>query len=211
MLRPSASLMDSMHFESSLLKLPAELRARVYEYVLGSDDHGGYMFMSKRTPELIYWQPNRLALLQTCRQVCKEAIWIFYDTNRLCFNNIHDLYHFASRTSSERVGAIRDIVVRKDDCAYNRENDAEGVDYWSALLRLPRLKYLRIEVSKQWALIFAIEPHHYICRAIKRLRGLSRLEIMEVSKTGKIARSPESEIIEQKWNAVVIKPVLTSS
>lgn len=79
---------DGPNSDSALLSLPAELRNRIYEYVLVVQNSKLKVDM-QRQPS--FWRGTDshsvLALLQTCRQIHKEARGIFYYENTLCLTS----------------------------------------------------------------------------------------------------------------------------
>lgn len=91
----SCNSMDRNARASPLLRLPAELRNRVYEYVLYK---GTYWFnreratTSKRPIEIVPRIANRLSLLRVCRQTYAETALLPFSLNTFCVRarTVHD-------------------------------------------------------------------------------------------------------------------------
>lgn len=101
-----------------LLKLPPELRNRIYEYAL----------TVQRDTVRLEFDPQRgeqgvLSLLQTCRQIHQEARSAFYYSNHLhiahwrlhdeggAIKSYHNLQCFVDATSKPRLQAIRHLTL----------------------------------------------------------------------------------------------------
>ena len=101
---------------SPLFKLPPELRNNIYEFAVDQSDKYGYCTVTKQTgiPEP--------ALLSTCKAIRKEAIGIFYATNKFkldihAFDTaVYDLFARKDKTLSSyvcRVGIVRMVPDRQ--------------------------------------------------------------------------------------------------
>jgi hypothetical protein len=108
---------------SPLLKLPAELRAEIYKYVL-QKAHGIYKFsypffkvthhpldilLSCPTLEWAHEIPNSFALLYTCRQLHHETRLLPFSHNSFNFS-VHRACELLARLTSKQISAIKAIT-----------------------------------------------------------------------------------------------------
>jgi hypothetical protein len=102
---PAASRLFAENAQSHLLKLPPELRNRIYESALTADS-------SSRNREL--HTPHRPALLQVCRQLRDETRLFYFSLNRfhiiVTVNNTKEVRRWAAAITDEELRSIPSLT-----------------------------------------------------------------------------------------------------
>ncbi|KAK5121224.1 hypothetical protein LTR85_005390 [Meristemomyces frigidus] len=91
-----------------LLNLPPEIRNRICGYVLVDE---GIVTLKQREVGQAYATANRLAILQSCRQVLGEAEALFYLENHLGFESAAHFFDFMTIAAPERTSMMRTLTV----------------------------------------------------------------------------------------------------
>ena len=119
-----------------LLTLPAEIRIRIYDYVLYVPTADGKLTLVKRRQRVSDNEPySVLAILQTCRQIRNEAEAVFYHINHLRFKDLSQIFAPKSRTcylGLPRRAAIRTLTVGIGNCFFNGPI-VGGIEWFSSL------------------------------------------------------------------------------
>jgi hypothetical protein len=107
--------------ESPLLRLPAELRNRIYDLVLYEGDYNFashfYIKDDQDQDDFLNFEgfkvdpkvPNRLGLIRTCRQLYAETVLLPFSLNTFVFRTHAMQYFFDSKTTMAQSRAIRAI------------------------------------------------------------------------------------------------------
>jgi hypothetical protein len=96
------------------LRLPAELRSKIYQYALGGhdlrqpwefSDQGHWRIRSSRaTIAQFTWKPNLLGLLSVCRQIYAECKRIPFSSN---------IFHFRPCLTSNHIQVVRGALNKR--------------------------------------------------------------------------------------------------
>ncbi|OBT68026.1 hypothetical protein VE03_01475 [Pseudogymnoascus sp. 23342-1-I1] len=160
-----------------LLRLPIELRRRIYDEVLGhrkvhllfefaprkDDRFRGIWFDRCKDGGVIKGNagpPNGMmgklkldfAILPTCRQMYSEAIDILYSTTTFDFGTRQLLYEFPSLVLPQRFALISAIEMSWEFIGLglspiNTEQTQLCQDMWAMLAAMPNLRHLKIAVA----------------------------------------------------------------
>ena len=122
------------------LSLPSEIREHIYVCVLTVNVESAEPWITPLNQEL---RPmpgivSCLAILATCRQILREAFYVYYRMNTFNFNHPDHLYDFLRAIGSVRANEIRSIR-----CSFRlaaRENTAARY-ILSRLMRLEKLAF----------------------------------------------------------------------
>ena len=175
---------------SPLLTLPGEIRNLIYELVLtdrvpsvfnyelryGPKEYAdgsvspNYEFQGPprhlNRPPCV---PTRLAILQTCRQIYKEASHIYYASHTFEFRYMEDLRLFLKEIGKRRRREITSLGIHAVDV-----RDVRGAGVMTLLKQCVKLRYLHWE----WTISDSYNSVHITgLKAFGELRGLERVEI----------------------------------
>ena len=129
-----------------LLRLPAELRNRIYEYALAPT--GTICLSTSKSKRFATSPVVAPALLATCKQINEEATGVLYSENSICISvDAHDTCWptiSESRLPQRILEKLQHICIILDCTAYFRAS-YEDVD-WCAFTALTSLRTLRIAV-----------------------------------------------------------------
>ena len=138
--------------ESPLLRLPAEIRNRIYEYALGLGRtfrmdirrNANLVGVDKKSKE-----KNCLSLLRACRQIYAEAVLIPFRVNTFVFHGQHIFDEWTSTVLPIRREAVASIELRTTSrrimmWTHNRTSDY-ALFPWS---KFPGLKKIHIHVLR---------------------------------------------------------------
>lgn len=139
---------DNPNSDSALLSLPAELRNRIYEYALTVESLDGEVSIRKRAPAESS-RPSALALLQTCRQIYREARGVFYHENALHLRHC-DLPSFVTSLSLARQVHIRSLRLNAEPASIGSSHRYSPA-WLESLLLLPGLRRLRLDFTNSSA------------------------------------------------------------
>lgn len=92
--------------ESPLLRLPAEIRNKVYAYVLSGEK--SVLYTSRGVSK--QWAMC-LAVTSVCRQMHFEAHLLPFKLNRFCFNSREHYRDFVTKTSSKQRSVVTSIKI----------------------------------------------------------------------------------------------------
>ena len=127
------------------LSLPSEIRERIYGYVLtvNVDSSEPWITPLNRDLQTMPGIVSCLAILATCRQILREAFYIYYKVNAFNFNHPDHLHDFLRAIGSVRANEIRSIR-----CSFRlatSENSAARYD----LSKLTRLEMLAFQFDAE--------------------------------------------------------------
>lgn len=144
------------------LDLPPELRNRIYGYIFtahSQGDHGVWALIStrrrldeightfyRRHYELSADEEDRsvLAILQTCRQINKEARSMPFNINQIRFENAEELARVVAQMDCDQLAAVRSVEIQFKG-SDSSETHSECEDWrWGMLKCIPNLQYLRL-------------------------------------------------------------------
>lgn len=104
--------------ESPLLRLPVEIRNKIYTYVFRNDVHCFHIplhgfLLSPARPRLVLKKPAsaQLALLSVCRKVYRDAALLPFSLNLFVFDEVTDLGFLRSRFTAAQRQAIARICL----------------------------------------------------------------------------------------------------
>jgi hypothetical protein len=113
--------------EPPLLRLPPELRNKIYDYVFGSlkmslggssEDHGIWYTFSQPIDAGRFVSMSRIRptapLMLSCRQIYTEAELLPFRLNQIELFNQHAFFHATGRLTDRQRNAIRTIRTRGD-------------------------------------------------------------------------------------------------
>lgn len=177
---------------SSLLALPGEIRNLIYETVLTDPVRSVFDYELKYGPKV--WgdgsvsenyeiqgpprhlhrpssTPLRLAILQTCRQIYREAYHIYYACHTFEFRYTEDLRLFLKEVGKRRRREITSLGIDISDMS-----DMRRPAVVSLLGECVKLRHLQLVCGS--SLPQYPDSRHILClRALGGLRGLERVEI----------------------------------
>jgi len=134
---------------SRFLRLPRELRDKIYKHALIADQ--AFLWPAESYTRTHHFSPN---LLSTCRQVYDEAAPIIYKLNRFTFSHPSDCNVFRRIMDNRHCHHITSVAFRVRD----KERDVrlwtsyfESVDPIRSLTTdLPHLRYLVVFLRQSW-------------------------------------------------------------
>lgn len=147
----------------SLLSVPAEIRSRIYQFVLGDD-----LLSMKFDTGLLFTENSRpaLELLLTCKQICNESRQIYYSETLLSCQSIKGLKQQLARIPKE------DLPVRHIRIVDNELDTAQSPGHNANILKegLARLSNLETvafshDLSRLYEDLQPEEIHGYINEA----------------------------------------------
>ncbi|KAF2253363.1 hypothetical protein BU26DRAFT_399624, partial [Trematosphaeria pertusa] len=90
--------------ESPLLRLPAELRNKIYSYVLG-----GRLWELKDTLTAGSREKNSMSLLRVCRQINAETASLPFELGTFSFESLSALMQWSQRMPPKQRDAVRSV------------------------------------------------------------------------------------------------------
>lgn len=177
---------------SPLLALPGEIRNLIYETVLTDPVRSVFDYELKYGPKV--WgdgsvsenyetqgpprhlhrpssAPLRLAILQTCRQIYREAYQIYYACHTFEFRYTEDLRLFLKEVGKRRRREITSLGIDISDIS-----DVRRPAVISLLRECVKLRHLQLVCGSSFPQY--PDSRHILClRALGGLRGLERVEI----------------------------------
>ncbi|KAK3683250.1 hypothetical protein LTR37_020425 [Vermiconidia calcicola] len=160
--------------QSLLMRLPPELRNRIYGYVLASGD----WTVNWRHSCRLYTTPNFLALLQTCRRVHNETMTMPYHGNYIQCDDANTLFDFMTDLRDEKMNAITSVAVKLEypPCV------PDLCEFLKMLHVIRTVKNLRIEASMLPLAHLSNHSTRAILAAIRCLKGLHSLDVVVVDE-----------------------------
>ncbi|MCJ1356041.1 MAG: hypothetical protein MMC33_006035 [Icmadophila ericetorum] len=199
-----------------LLDLPAEIRERIWGYVLALPEPTVRIGFSPKAGK----ERSVLKILTVCRRIHQEALHMFYRYNNLELPSTTALFNFLSSLHPRRRAEITAITLADYNLHYTSLQIASKA--FSLLLLCPRLCSFRLDLSVDysWA-ILAEQPSNsqgdvwrdfqYGLDCLQSLRGLTHASIRGItsqcSTPGKCqyhgelgeVDSPRADALRQAW------------
>ena len=122
--------------------------------------------------------------------------------------NIHQLFDFINNIDAEKVAAIRQITIGTGDADLA---DDEQARYWQTLHLLPNLEALRTLDEDYVSEDLLITAHYEVFQAIRRFRGLNKLEVIvpDYGKPHDLSYEKGNvQALEREWRGAVAGPEL---
>ncbi|KAF1965472.1 hypothetical protein BU23DRAFT_604166 [Bimuria novae-zelandiae CBS 107.79] len=131
--------------DSLLLRLPAELRIRVYEHVLADQTACCFYFEAHTSPNIVTnkKKKNALAVLATCRQIYTEAKTLPFALNTFWFQGFVDLHDWMM------AARVKEYYIWDDSASLNNSifGDGQKTGRWHITLRLPVSSVKRLGIT----------------------------------------------------------------
>ncbi|KAL9005545.1 MAG: hypothetical protein Q9188_001706 [Gyalolechia gomerana] len=189
-----------------LNKVPGEIRNVIYMLVLGDRclaiyDRGLGPWKSRVrhlevppsqmgfTDPLLFLPKNKLAILQTCRQLYVEAVDILYSTNHFQVLRMQDLkcfHQFMLSISPTRLASITDLtlVINVEYFEPLHPLASNMFKRWKKLwtvicMHMSGLRYLTLYLRNMWAVEnLKLTPDTYWVKPFLQLRDLKKFELV---------------------------------
>jgi hypothetical protein len=160
---------------SSILRLPGELRNMIYVCVLHED---GYTIRDAPLPGCrsgTSHVPHRLAILCVCAQIYQEAVLIPFALNVFTFgsfvilNNLRYTLTYSQRCAISFICIRIELLQIQTDLGFLK--DTNRPDDWQLSRVLPRVQFLRVHMPALVGFFFFFPPRKLLRTVGTRQRG----------------------------------------
>lgn len=192
----TTEISDTGHRCAFLNRLPGEIRNTIYTLVLGNR-HLSIRGVGQSLPprritheeDPLPRSSNKLALLQTCRQIYQEAAGILYSSNDFevpSIGQIQAFNRFTEIVSPTRLACMRTMTLICE-VSYFRPFDtwaSESFAYWKKLwstmcVHMSALRHLKVQLKNLWACQgLKMTLNSYWVKPMLHLRDLDSFELL---------------------------------
>ncbi|KAL9101292.1 MAG: hypothetical protein Q9163_003427 [Psora crenata] len=142
---------------SLLLCLPGEVRMKIYEYTVASDD--AYIYPCKLRNRLRSRLPKTDSFLCVCRQIRIEATNLYYNLNVFRFTSAAVMHDFLASLTPIAAGALREIFCEFNILGEHPRDRCKRNAPWKCFGRLTGLRKLTFRDAASSVTIKAKRPN----------------------------------------------------